>query len=399
MDWANERYVRVYTRDTTTWKLLDWRGRTVLSLLIRKVDRAGVLDVGHDGVLGLAAVLELPIEIAEPGIAQLTASRGGMPTVLDAGTAYVLPNFIEAQEAAASDPQRKRESRARRREIAMAASRKLLPPGQDDRGGHETGRDRDENAEPVTPIRSEPSLADQIPDPPPAHAIQRGPVQAPVHAPAPDPKMDQIVHSTPGLVHLPTVLTPDEIAREGRRIVQLELRAELERERRTVAAELKVPDHGLLAQDPGERELAMHLVHAGPTGLAAARAQALHAIAMAGLEARRDRSLQWLTGAIFAERAFRRLVAMTAAEARRERTAPKSGQERGGGFKKPEPPPAPRPEFPPLVTVSEADRAEAAAMAAELRDRLFGSARAPPRSAGATTDETEDEQPDTEAEA
>lgn len=163
MDWSNERYVRVYTRDTTTWKLMDWRGRCVLQLLMRKVDRAGVLDVGHDGVLGLAAVLELPLELVEAGIAQLTTSRGGLPTVVDTGTAYVLPNFIEAQEAPSSDPQRKRESRARRRDRSLAASRNLLltdSARQDEPSGHETGHEQDDNAEPVTPIRSVPSRSD-----------------------------------------------------------------------------------------------------------------------------------------------------------------------------------------------------------------------------------------------
>lgn len=149
MDWANERYVRLYTRDTATWKLLDWRARTVLLHLIRKVDRAGVLDVGDDGIEGLAAVLELPLEIVEPGIDQLTRSRirSRPPTLLhDGGTAYVLPNFIEAQETPQSDPQRKRESRARRRELAMhrsrfvtgAAGQLALPPGDEETEGSDS---------------------------------------------------------------------------------------------------------------------------------------------------------------------------------------------------------------------------------------------------------------------
>jgi hypothetical protein len=112
LDFSNERYVRVYTRDTTTWKLCDWRARTVLLHLLRKVDRSGVLDVGEDGVAGLAAVLELPLEeIVEPGIAQLV-KRG---TVEQTAGAYVLPNFLEAQETPATDAQRQRDSRERRR--------------------------------------------------------------------------------------------------------------------------------------------------------------------------------------------------------------------------------------------------------------------------------------------
>lgn len=374
MDWSNERYVRVYTRDTTTWKLMDWRGRVVLQLLIRKVDRAGVLDVGHDGVLGLAAVLELPIDIAEAGIAQLTTSRGGTPTVLDTGTAYVLPNFIDAQEAPTSDPQRKRESRARRRDRALAVGRGLLLTAGSDPDGHETGRGRDENADEVTPIRSDPSLSGS--ELPPPRAILPAPDPAPTPtttvAPAPIPEMDKSVHSAPALA---------ELEREARRRVQLELRAELERERREVAADLGVTDHGLLAQDPGERELALHLVSAGPDGLEMARRQALHAIAMAGLEARADASkFQWLTGAIFGERNFRRLVATTAAEAKRASPIAKGAAQPAS--------PRPRrksPTSPPIViTADERAAATAELAAAKALLGISDGARAPPASATST---------------
>lgn len=152
MDWSNERYVRVYTRDTTTWKLLDWRARTVLLHLFRKVDRAGVLDVGADGVLGLAAVLELPFDIVEPGIAYLAASRGGgVPTVIATGSAYVLPRFLEAQEAPQSDAQRQRESRSRRRDLALTP---VTVPRRFVTSGHESGWDRHDNREPVTPSQT-----------------------------------------------------------------------------------------------------------------------------------------------------------------------------------------------------------------------------------------------------
>ena len=45
LDYANERFVLLYTRDTATWKLLDWEARAVLMFLLRKVDRSGVIDV------------------------------------------------------------------------------------------------------------------------------------------------------------------------------------------------------------------------------------------------------------------------------------------------------------------------------------------------------------------
>lgn len=124
MDWANERWVRLYTRDTTTWKMLDWRARTVLMHLLRKVDRAGVLDVGDTGTMGLAAVLELPLEIVEPGVERLLHPR--LRVVVETPTAYVLPNYLEAQEAVQTTNHRSAEYRARKRAYALAAAKPAI---------------------------------------------------------------------------------------------------------------------------------------------------------------------------------------------------------------------------------------------------------------------------------
>ncbi len=118
MDWSNERYVRLFTRDTTTWKLFSWQARCLLSLLLRKVDRSGVVEVGDAGVEGLAAMVELPIEVVEAGAADLTKRH----TLRQTDTAFVLLNYIEAQETKQSDPQRQRESRERRRQESLTVT-------------------------------------------------------------------------------------------------------------------------------------------------------------------------------------------------------------------------------------------------------------------------------------
>jgi uncharacterized phage protein (TIGR02220 family) len=169
VDWANERYVRVYTRDTVSWKLCDWRAHTVLLHLFRKVDRAGVLDVGDDGLVGLAAVLELPLEIVEPGIEQLTKSKGGRaPTVTFTGSAYAIPNFIEAQETPQSNPQRTRESRARRRDAAALATRNASEvtrnASQPTRG--ETSSNEVSHDDTPNPSQTRPDLMSGKPDDP-----------------------------------------------------------------------------------------------------------------------------------------------------------------------------------------------------------------------------------------
>lgn len=137
MDWENERYVRVYTRNTVEWEMLPWQSRCVWPLLLRAVDRAGLLELGKFGMKGLAALLKIPIEIAQPGIEGLL--EDGCAELR--GTVIVVPNFIEAQESSKSDPQRKRESRERARALANIESvTKADEESQTVTTGHENGQ-------------------------------------------------------------------------------------------------------------------------------------------------------------------------------------------------------------------------------------------------------------------
>jgi hypothetical protein len=123
VDYANESYVRLYVRDTTTWKLLSWEARSVLCLLLRKVDRSGSLEVGDDGVAGVAAHIEVPIDVAERAIQQLVNPK--RPILVWDGHSFVFPNFIDAQETPSSDKQRAKESRANRRAKIVEASQNV----------------------------------------------------------------------------------------------------------------------------------------------------------------------------------------------------------------------------------------------------------------------------------
>jgi hypothetical protein len=95
VDWANERYVRVYTRDTRTTKLIGWEGRAVLWELLRKVDRAGVME----GVLtpeDLALMIDIPVEVVRRAMERMVSV--GAVELTSFG--LVIPNFIQAQETA-----------------------------------------------------------------------------------------------------------------------------------------------------------------------------------------------------------------------------------------------------------------------------------------------------------
>src|SRR5690349_10846382 len=104
MDWPNERYARLYTRDTMTWKLMNWQARCVLPLLIRKVDRAGVLELGeHTNPTGLSVMIDVPVDVVEPGITKLLELQ---VVTIQPGSHYFVVKFIEAQEASQNDAQR-----------------------------------------------------------------------------------------------------------------------------------------------------------------------------------------------------------------------------------------------------------------------------------------------------
>lgn len=154
MDWANERWVRIYTRDSTTWKMLDWKGRALLALLMRKVTRAGELDVGGRGPRGMAAVVEMPVDVTEDALAQLIAEG----VVVEAAGSYVIPKFLEAQESVSTPAHRSREYRERQRDVALGRNADNVTVTPRDAGV--TSRDeivtpRDAPSRAVTPKQKE----------------------------------------------------------------------------------------------------------------------------------------------------------------------------------------------------------------------------------------------------
>lgn len=114
MNFEDEPYVRLYTRDTVSWKRLGWEGQAVFCLLLRKLDRAGILEGTGNPVEDVALFIEMPTDIIRVGLERLI--KQGIVEV--AGDSLVLPKFIEAQAVVRGPKERQRECRERKRDMA-----------------------------------------------------------------------------------------------------------------------------------------------------------------------------------------------------------------------------------------------------------------------------------------
>ena len=204
MDWSDETWVKLYRRDTTDWLALSIGARGLFCLLLRAVNRAGVLDLGKSGPRAVAVHLRGPWPEVEPLLAELTADG----CVQIRGNQLVVPNFIAAQEAAQSDKARARSHRERKRDEALgitkrdatvtnrepsvtsrdenvttghAASRAVTPRHEEKRSD-ETGRDEEQKKGGVG--GTAPAPHDAPPPGPSAAAVPASAVQSKVAPPS-----------------------------------------------------------------------------------------------------------------------------------------------------------------------------------------------------------------------
>lgn len=119
MRWEDERFVKVYTRDTANFLSLSLEAQGLWLCLLRKFDRAGFIDLGTCGKRGLAAVIGHASrwETIAPLVEELIAV--GFLAFPDETRAFA-PNFAKAQEAQQSAKARKAAQRERDRAAADA---------------------------------------------------------------------------------------------------------------------------------------------------------------------------------------------------------------------------------------------------------------------------------------
>ncbi len=150
--WEDERYVRLYTRDTPEWTSLSGPACGLFCLLIRAADRAGLIPLGRKGIAGLATFLRWPVDSLAPLVDELEAD--GCIQIVE--TTLMIPNFIEAQEAKSSDAQRKRDQRERDRAKVQASYNVV-----DTTLCHDLSQPvTDGHSYPSLPILTKPSLAE-----------------------------------------------------------------------------------------------------------------------------------------------------------------------------------------------------------------------------------------------
>jgi hypothetical protein len=111
MRWEDERYVRVYTRDTGDWLALSFEAQALFLMLLRKVDRIGELHLGKRGKAAVAACIGHPTKVLSGALDELLAD--GCVRLKDSGERLFIPNFLKAQETPKSPTERKREQRER----------------------------------------------------------------------------------------------------------------------------------------------------------------------------------------------------------------------------------------------------------------------------------------------
>ncbi len=144
----------MYTRDTPDFLVLSFEAQGLLELIMRKLDRAGVLHLGKQGKRGVAIAIGHPHrwETIAPALEELLDDG----CLVLAGSALVMPNFLEAQNAPQSDRMRQQVSRERRRDLARAQADGLPVTIRDDESQNVT--ESHDSSRAVTIGHSDPSL-------------------------------------------------------------------------------------------------------------------------------------------------------------------------------------------------------------------------------------------------
>lgn len=109
MDWANERWIKAYTRETTEDCLLSWDAISVWRALLLKLDPRGRIQLPRIGDItaSLAALVRAPLRVMQSALPELIECG----RILLSARELSVPNFEEAQRARSSSGARQEKFR------------------------------------------------------------------------------------------------------------------------------------------------------------------------------------------------------------------------------------------------------------------------------------------------
>ena len=277
MDWSNEPYVRLYTRETDDDLVLSWDAISLWRALLTKFDRSGLFPTKR-GARGIAAATRCPLAQVEAALPELL--KDGRLVEVEGG--FMSPNFVPAQNATKTDRQRQQDSRDRRRS-------RNLDQAVTNRDGAVTPRDAS-----VT------NVTHYITDPDPDLAAPPSRHEPPD---SPEPRLSR---------GLAISRDPDQI-KARRALVSWGL-DELNRIRARVAAKFGWKDvRPLPLQGRTETDLLERLRESG----ADADANLKHVLRIAELEAVAKRTVEYLGGGIFGDASWAKKLSLTEEAAKR----------------------------------------------------------------------------------
>lgn len=365
MDWSEERYVRVYTRDTADLLAFGWEGRLVWYELLRKADRCGVIEHGGDLDI-LPELLRVPPEIFRVGLERIVKRRSAQVT----DRAIVIPNHVPANEAKQSDAHRQRESRARRRQMAMSGTVTNRDVGEQD-GAEEAGSgavsDRDVNPDNVA-LDSEDGRtvtnrdAMESRNVSPASRVSRGRSQDVTPSLA-VPSSQSARPSSASPSPTPIVRTPSDHVRahvggvDPPRDAYQAAADELWQEQEQAKADMRAAgvdpqSRGLGMVHPAKLELVRRIADqaANGRGLEVAVADCRHVLAVLLAEAKVSRVLRWIDGGHWEPKRFAQLLSQSPSLA-----VHRAREKRDAGGPGSSPPQPPRINATPVIEVAPED--------------------------------------------
>lgn len=124
MRFADEYWIRLYTRDTTTWLSWPWQAQGLFMAILRKVDRAGLIELNGLPIgVAVRITTNWPHEVVDKYLPILMTPVGKSEASIRQHEDFlVIPRFQEAQRARSSSTARTRDQRERERANARAAA-------------------------------------------------------------------------------------------------------------------------------------------------------------------------------------------------------------------------------------------------------------------------------------